>query len=179
MKRAFFLITLAALALVSVAAQQPAAELTFTFTRQSGRASNQYAVWIEDSNGQYIRTLYATRWTAAGGWSRRPTSIPIWVNRSGLAGKTREQVNAIAGATPGTGRVTYTWDGTNSRGEAVPPGDYVLFLEGTLRWENQVLHRAPIRIGHGAATAQVSVQFTGDSMAERSMIRDVTVRVLR
>jgi len=29
--------------------QQAAAEITFTFTRQTGSASNQFAVWVEDS----------------------------------------------------------------------------------------------------------------------------------
>jgi hypothetical protein len=170
---------LAALVLTSVAAQQAAAELRFTFTRQSGSASNQYAVWIEDSEGQYVKTLYATRWTANGGYRRRPTSIPIWVNRSGLSGMTRAQADAISGATPRTGTVSYTWDGTNSRGAPVPAGDYMLFLEGTLRWENQVLYRAPIRLGQGAAIAPVSGEYAGNSTAERSMIGNVSVRVLR
>jgi flagellar hook assembly protein FlgD len=75
--------------------------------------------------------------------------------------------------------LTYTWDGTDSRGAAVPNGDYVIFLEGTLRWENQVLYRAQIRLGRDPADAEVSVEYTGDSGAERVMIGGVTVRTLR
>ncbi|MDR0321986.1 MAG: DUF2271 domain-containing protein [Treponema sp.] len=181
MKRLLLISILMTLVLTSVAAQQStaAAELTLTFTRQSGSASNQYAVWIENAQGQHVKTLYATRWTANGGWSRRPTSIPIWVRQSGLSNLTREQVDAVSSATPRTGAVTYTWDGTDSRGTAVPAGNYTLIIEGTLRWENQVLYRAPIRLGQGAATPQVSVEYAGESTAERSMISDVRVRVLR
>ena len=158
-----------------------AAEITFTFTRQSGAATNQYAVWIEDAQGKYVKTLYASRWTANGGYSRRPTSIPLWVKQSGLSGMSSAQVDAISGATTSTGSVTYTWDGTDSRGAAVPNGNYMLILEGTLRWENQAYYRAPIALGSGAAAAQVNVDYVGerDTSAERAMIRGVAVRVLR
>lgn len=174
-----FFVLLTALSLIGAAAQQNAAELTFSFTRQSGAASNQFAVWIENSQGQFIKTLYAARYTANGGWRRRATSIPLWVSRSGLSGMTNAQVNAITGATPGTGNLTYTWDGTDSRGAAVPAGNYVIFLEGTLRWENQVLYRAEIRLGQGPAEAEVSVEYTGDPGQERAMIGGVAVRTLR
>jgi hypothetical protein len=170
----------------AAAEQSAAVELTFTFTRQTGPASNQYAVWIEDARGQHVKTLYAARWTANGGFNRRPTSIPLWVQRSGLANMPREQVNAVSGATPGTGVQTYTWDGTDAGGAVVPDGDYVLVLEGTLRWENQVYYRAPIALGklapdQTAAAAQVSVEYTGtrNTTAERAMISGVEVRVLR
>ncbi|MCL2804591.1 MAG: DUF2271 domain-containing protein [Treponema sp.] len=161
---------------------QPTAELSFNFTRQSGSASNQYAVWIEDSQGQYVKTLYASRWTANGGYSRRPTSIPLWVQKSNLAGKSREQVDALSGATPRTEIVSHTWDGTDSQGEVVPDADYVLILEGTLRWENQVYYRAPISIGHGVSEPEINIEYvSGDrnTTAERSMITNVTIKTLR
>jgi hypothetical protein len=159
--------------------QQPAADITFTFTRQSGAASNQFAVWIEDSGGRYIKTLYATRYTANGGWKQRATSIPVWVKQSGLSGMTNAQIDTLTGATPRTGSLTYTWDGTDSRSAPVPNGEYVIVLEGTLRWGNQVYYRAPIRLGQGPAAAQVSVEYVGDSGAERAMIGGVTARTLR
>ena len=195
MKQIFLTVLLAVLVLSCAGAQQQsqqssaaataataAAEITFTFTRQSGAASNQYAVWIEDTQGHHVKTLYATRWTANGGYLTRPTSIPIWVRIFNLANMSRSQIDAVSGATPSTGTVTYTWDGTNSAGAAVPAGDYVLVLEGTLRWENQVYYRAPFHLGQGAATPQVNIEYISgdrDTTAERAMIRDVRVRVLR
>ncbi|MCL2196569.1 MAG: DUF2271 domain-containing protein [Treponema sp.] len=184
MKKITFIIPLTVLILTSISAQQtaPAAEITFNYTRLTGSASNQFAVWIEDANGQHVKTLYATRWTATGGFSRRPTSIPLWVKQSNLAGMTKAQVDAFSSATPKTGAVSYNWDGTNVKGAAVPAGDYTLVLEATLRWENQVYYRAPISIGKGSANAQVSVEYTAgerDTTAERAMIGDVKVRALR
>ena len=179
MKKIFFISILTALVISYAGAQQAAAEITFTFTRQSGSASNQYAVWVENAQGQLVKTIYATRWTANGGYRSRPSSIPVWVRISDLANMNRSQIDAVSSATPRTGTVTYTWDGTDSRGAAVPQGNYVMVLEGTLRWENQVLYRAPFRLGQGAASPQVSAEYQGDSTAERGMISDVRVRVLR
>jgi hypothetical protein len=180
MKRLIFsVIFFAVLSFEGAVAQQAAAELSFTFTMQSGAASNQFAVWIEDSQGRYVKTLYATRYTANGGWRQRPTSIPVWVAKSGLAGLTRTQIDAVTGATPRAGRLTYTWDGTDSRGTALPPGSYAICLEGTLRWENQVMYRAQILLGSGPAMPTVEAVYTGEGTAERGMISAVTVRTLR
>jgi hypothetical protein len=158
---------------------QAAAELSFTYTRLSGSASNQFAVWVEDEQGKFIKTLYATKYTASGGWKRRETSIPVWVKKSGLANLTSAQVDAITGATPKTGTLVYTWDGTDSSGKAVSTGNYVLFLEGTLRWENQVLYRAPISLGKEIMSWAVSAEYKGDAGADRAMISDVKVKTLR
>jgi hypothetical protein len=189
MKR-FLIVILTVLVLTGAAVQQATAqqtaaqsaatlELTFTFTRQSGAASNQLAAWIEDTEGKYIKTLYVTRWTANGGYSRRPSSIPVWVKKSDLSKMTKTQIDAVSGATPQTGTVTCTWDGTDSKGAALPTGDYVLVLEGTLRWENQVYYKAPISLGKGTMTPKINVEYIGDATAERSMIKDLKVRVLR
>jgi hypothetical protein len=183
MKRLLFIVLLTALVLTGTAAQQAtsqqAAEIAFSFTRLGGSASNQFALWIENDKGQYIKTLYATRYTANGGWKRRESSIPVWVKQSGLSDMTKTQIDTLTGATPRTGTLTYTWDGTDSRGAAVPAGNYVIIFEGTLRWENQVYYRAPIRLGQGPAAAAVSVEYKGDPGDDRDMIRDVKVRVLR
>ena len=174
-----FLILLITVFVLPYAVAQQAAEVSLAFTRQRGVASNQFAVWVENEQGQYIRTLYATRWTANGGWRRRPTSIPVWVSRSALSEKSREQVDAVSGATGQTGNRIFVWDGADSNGNPVPPGNYVIFVEGTLRWDNQALYRAPFVLGQGTAQAEVSVEYRGDSTAERSMLSNVRVRVLR
>jgi len=191
MKKFLLIFILSVFTLSCTSAQQQqvsqypaAAEITFTFTRQTRSASNQYAVWIENAQGQHVKTLYATRWTAAGGFRSRPSSIPIWVKIFNLINASRDQIDAVSSPTPRTGTVTYTWDGTDARGVLAANGSYVLVLEGTLRWENQVLYRAPFSLGQltsgqSASTPHVSVQYTGDSTAERSMIGGVVVKVMR
>ena len=181
MKKYIFILLLTFIVLANASAQN-AAEISFNFTRQSGSASNQYAIWIEDAKGQLVKTLYVVRWTSNGGYKTRPTSIPMWVKKSDVANLSKAQLDVISGATPRTGALTYTWDGTDNKGAAVPAGDYILVLEGTLRWENMVYYRAPIALGKGAAAAQVSAEYVSgdrDTTAERAMFSDVKVRVLR
>jgi hypothetical protein len=163
----------------SAATRNAAAELSFSFTRQRGFSTNQFAVWVEDVQGRYVKTLYATRYTANGGYKRRETSIPLWVKQSGLSGLTQAQVDSFSSATPRNGALNYIWDGTDSRNAPIPPGDYVIWLEGTLRGANQVYYSAPIKIGGGAATAIVKTEYVGNAAAESAMINNVTVRVLR
>ena len=163
-------------ALYASAYDESVLEVSFHFTRQGGIASNQFAVWIEDIQGRYVRTLYATRWTATGGWQRRETSVPQWVNRSGLAGRGHAHIDALAGPTPQTGVLSYLWDGRNYAGQPVPPGEYQIFVEGSLRWENRVLYTAVVRLGEAGQVSAVPM-FFGDSTQERGMIGPVTVAV--
>ena len=129
--------------------------ISFDYERISGAASNQYAVWIEDMDGGLIKTLYASRWTAGGGYKTRPDSIALWVEKSGLASMTKSEVDAVSGATPRTGAQTYSWDLTG----AVLPGDYKVFVEGTLRWKNYVLYSGTITIGGAPATVEANAEY--------------------
>jgi hypothetical protein len=134
--------------------------VTLDFQRQSGYASNQYAVWVEDADGGYIATLYATRYTANGGYKVRPDSISAWVAKSGLADMEKAEVDAIAAATPASGTQTYTWDLTGADGSTVLPGEYRFCVEGSLRWKNRVLYSGVISIGEEADTADGAAEFT-------------------
>jgi hypothetical protein len=149
-------------------------EVSFTFTRQSGFASNQFAVWVEDLQGTHVKTLYATKFTAAGGWQRQALSLPLWVKKSNLAGMDKEAIDALTGPTPKNDTLRYAWDGTDSGGRALPDGEYRVVVEATLRNENSALYTAAVKLGEsGQATA--SIQYSGRSSAERGMIGPVTV----
>jgi hypothetical protein len=150
-------------------------EVSFTYTRQGGFGSNQFALWIEDVQGRCVKTLYATRFTASGGYARRPQSIPDWVRQSGLAGMDKAQVDAFTGATPRTGALRYRWDGTDQAGAALPPGEYRVFLEASLRNENRVLYSAPVRLGASSGPVEIQPRYFGDARRERAMISGVKV----
>jgi hypothetical protein len=187
-----FLCALAVTALLSTnvgraaAQSQPGvAEISFSFARQSGFASNQFAVWVEDAQGNYVKTLYATKFTAKGGWERRPTSILQWVKQSSLSKMPKGQIDAFTGPTPKSGNLIYRWDGTNEAGAAVLAGDYRLFLEASLRNENRVVYSATIPSGGDGSgnlsgslrPAEVTAEYFGTSTKERGMISAVQVRV--
>jgi len=103
-------------------------------------------------------------------------SLPQWVRQSGLAGRSRAHVDALARPTPQAGALVYTWDGTNYAGQPVAPGEYRVFVEASLRWENRVVHTATIRLGEAGRVAATARHY-GDGTAERGMIGPVTVTV--
>ena len=160
----------------------------FDYEKQSGHASNQFAVWIEDSAGNLVKTLYATKYTANGGYKNRPDSISLWVKKSELASMDKNQVDAITSATPKQGPVSYTWDLTNVNGETVAPGEYTVVVEGSLRWKNSVLYTAKIEVGGSPSAIQAEAEYsyeaadgqdalTSDS-PENSMLQNVTVKYI-
>jgi len=154
--------------------------VSFDYEKQSGSASNQFAVWVEDSAGSLVKTLYATKFTAKGGWQNRPDSIPLWVEKSGLAGMKKSGADAIAGATPKSGPVEYFWDLTDSRGDFAEPGEYHVIVEGSLRWKNYVLYDARVTLGGADGTLRPEPLFIWDNLTpdapEAGMICNVTVK---
>jgi len=128
----------------------------FDYTKQSGFGSNQFAVWIEDASGNFIKTLYATKFTADGGYARRPDSLSIWTDKSGLfnAGT----ADAAAGATPKAGPVFYVWDLTDANGNAVENGTYYYKVEGSIRGKNRTLHTGEVVVGTAPSASDATVE---------------------
>jgi hypothetical protein len=139
--------------------QNGAVTITFDFQKQDGHGSNQFAVWVDDESGSYIKTLYATWFVATGGYKSRPDSVPVWVRRSGVANMAN--MDAVTSATPSGGPCAYTWDLTDGEGSLVKPGKYKFFVEGTLRWKNHVLYTGEIEVGGATEqTADAETEFT-------------------
>ncbi len=166
-KTAFlFAIVSAALLFVSGCAATPAAQeqrdndivsVSFDFEKQGGYASNQYAVWIEDADGTLVKTLFVTNFTAKGGYQKRPDAIPVWVERSAAGTGVPD---GVSGATPKSGSVRYVWDLTDQSGARVANGTYTFFVEGTLRWKNQVLYSGELVLDGNATTAEATAEYT-------------------
>ena len=122
-------------------------------------------------NGQLIKTLYATRFTANGGYKNRPDSIPVWVEKSGLASMTESDIDAVSGATPNAGELSYAWDLTDPNGNKVPAGQYKFFVEGTLRWKNQVLYSGVIDTNN-PSTVTAESEFTYEGSGNQPALND-------
>lgn len=118
----------------------PSVKISFPYIRQSGIAGNQFAIWVENANGQFIKTLYVTSYTGKGGYAVRKDCVPTWVRRSGAANTPKTELDAVSGATPVSGTLTYTWDCKGKDGKIIAPGKYKIFVEGTLRWKSRVLY---------------------------------------
>lgn len=127
--------------------------IDFDFERQPRAASNQFVIWIETSDGDYVRTIFVTSWIGHGGWRRRPMSMPVWRDASNWANATQAQIEDAARPAPSTGHHTLYWDGLDRSGVPVPAGNYVVRVEGNLYWEQMVTFEAPITVGESERSA--------------------------
>ena len=150
-------------------------EITFTYNKQRMIASSQYAFWIEDMEGNYIDTIYVTQWTAKGGYSYRPFSIPLWVSVAEPSGMNSGEIDAIAGATPRSGDYMLVWDFTDSNGNPLTNSQYRYFIEGTMNNEDNVVFSGVIPIGDVSWTEAPVPEFSMPDSDYKGMITNVSV----
>ncbi len=155
-------------------------EISFPFVRQSGIASNQFAVWIEDTEGNFVKTLYVTNFTVRRGYQTRKEALRIWVKKSKRAAASKDKVDAVSGATPRTGNLRYTWNCDDQHGKSVSEGNYRFFVEGTLFWESSVIYSGTIAVGGPKeSNTPVKAEYSSPDPKNRNMIGAVTAVYIR
>ena len=122
-------------------------------------ASNQFAIWIEDEDGDYIATVFATRYTARGGYEQRPLSLPKWRETADWDQAEPGYVDAVSGATPLSGWHIAVWDCRDEHGRPVAPGRYIYRMEGNIFWENMVIWTGEIEINESPDQSQAEPQY--------------------
>ncbi|MFC1541860.1 DUF2271 domain-containing protein [Candidatus Latescibacterota bacterium] len=150
----------------------------FTLSRISGPGSNQYAIWIEDESGQYIRTLFVTDYmTRRNGWKVRQQSMVNWVRTADLNNMSQQNIDAMSSATPQAGTQTVAWDLTDASGKPVGAGVYVYKIEACLLMENNVLWTGEIRVGGARQTSQPEVIYYPKTAADlgRTLISNIAI----
>lgn len=156
-----------------------AVELSFNYQKQSGAGSNQWAVWVENSEGKVVRTLSVTSFTSKGrggrrGYTFRPTCVPTWVKNAGAEQMTDEQIDAVTGATPSqSGVQTYTWDFKDADGKEVPAGDYKICLEATLYFNSIILYSGSFSTKDKAGEIKLTSTLTEEDEKHKDMITEV------
>ena len=155
-------------------------DISFDYARQSTMASNQLAVWIEDADGQMVKTLLVTNFTAVRrGYRSRDMSLTEWVKTADPESMGDAEIDAISAATPSTGRLVYSWDMTDANGERVPDGIYTIRVEGTLFWESSVLYLAELDTANamGGELSVMMVRSEPDNTDNEAMIGNVRISV--
>ena len=190
MKKMLTICAVAALSLTMLAAtattQKKAAtavEVSFEYERQQGPGSNQYAVWIENEQGEVVRTLFVTSFTTKGrsrdgqparrGYTYRPACVPTWVTHAKAAEMSDEAIDGVTGATPQSGRQTFSWDMKDAQGRAVPSGTYKVYVEATMFNQSIVTYTGSFSTKDKAGAIKLSFSETERDEQHAGMIRDV------
>jgi hypothetical protein len=145
-------------------------KISYVFNRIPKIASNQVAVWIEDESGNYVKTLFATRFSAQGGFKKRPQSLPEWVKVSNWENASPAEVDAVSGATQKSGTVELTWDCTDRNGKPVPAGTYVYKIEGNVSWSNRVVWQGGIKVGGARNSSAARPAYFPDDTSEKGAL---------
>ncbi len=155
-------------------------EISLHLERQNVEGSNQFAVWIQNQRGEVVKTLFATRFAAEGGFFNELDCLPLWVDRANARFIPGDEVDGFSGATPPTGNYTYIWDGTDRKGNQVPFGNYVFYVEGNLHWENWIVFSGLIPTGRREVTIRAQSEFDSDDhdIFGSGLISDVVARYI-
>jgi uncharacterized protein (TIGR03382 family) len=123
--RSSLIATLALGAFAPVASAEPTLSVSFKTTQVGGTYApkNCVAVWIQDAQGKFVKTL--GRWAGEPPGGRR-TDLIAWTAKAGLA-----DVDAVTGATriDNSGILMVTWDLKDKLGAPVPDGIYTIRME--------------------------------------------------
>ena len=166
------------------AAKANTLEVSFNYQRQAGPGSNQYAVWIENEKGEFVKTLFVTSYTTKGrarggeqpkrGYIVRPACVPVWVKTSKAEEKTDVQLDAVTGATPQSGGVqTFTWDFTDEQGKAVPQGTYKVKVEATLIFDSDIVYTGTFSTKDKPGNITLTSELTKPDEQHKDMVTDV------
>ena len=165
------------------AAKASTLEVSFNYQRQAGPGSNQYAVWIENENGEFVKTLFVTSYTAKGrarggeqpkrGYIVRPACVPTWVKTSKAEEKTDVQLDAVTGATPQSGVQTFTWDFTDEQGKVVPQGTYKVKVEATLIFDSDIVYTGTFSTKDKPGNITLTSELTKPDEQHKDMVTDV------
>jgi hypothetical protein len=150
--------------------------VSYTLSRLTRIASNQYAIWIEDEKGSFVRTLFATNFVAKkAGWKNRPQTVPTWIRAAGVGDLPQKELDAISGATPGSGSYKVDWDLRDSKGQLVASGRYRYLIEGNIYWEKRVVWSGIIAVGNQAQLSQAAPVYSpNESQLSGMLISNVS-----
>ncbi len=109
----------------------------------------QTAVWIEDSHGKFVKTLYVSGFS---GFAReKQVNLPIWANSSQF------ETDGTTGASIDWGKHTYVWDLTDHQGKRVKNGVYKVNIEASW-WPSMQYGRTSAEICIGKSPTEVTVE---------------------
>jgi hypothetical protein len=153
--------------------------VSYTWTRIQSHGSNQIAVWVEDTLGHHITTLYATKFTASGGYVRRPVSLSVWAEKFGLATASQEEVDAITGSTHASGKQTLVWNCRDRAGNPVSSGTYILRMEANIKDTSKIFFAGKIGIGENAQQTSGEIVYEGPGLPTgETLFKDVLVEYI-
>lgn len=144
--------------------------ISFFLNKAPANGKNQVAVWIEDKDGNYVKSLFVTPFAADGGFKQRPDTLPEWVRISGWESATPAEVDAVSGATQWAGFQTVEWDLTGRSGAPVYTGTYIYKIEGNISRTDRVVWEGSIDVGGKESTSVAKETYYPAESSEKELL---------
>lgn len=148
-------------------------EISIQWKKTGGFGSNQCAVWVENENGNHIKTLYVSKFTGKGGFKKRPDCLTEWRNKAKITDSIPDEIDAVTQSTPKNGKNLFYWDLTDSNNSTTPQGIYYLKVEANLRFEKRVVWTAKIDTSKNEDSCNAVAEYFSveeDSVKENTVI---------
>ena len=105
--------------------------------------SGQAAIWLEDHQGRYLRTVFVSNWLSFGGY-KRDGICPDWSSVADWGRANEREFDAVTMATPTVGRHTLN---VHCDKHNLVPGTYRYCVQAHTAERKNVLYRGEITIG--------------------------------
>ena len=153
--------------------------VTYDLFKIPTHGSNQVAIWVEDASGKFVQTLFATKFTGADGYLKRPASLKTWIEKSDWKNATKEEIDGISSATPAAGPQKVVWICKDKNGKSVPDGSYTICMEGNLRSGKMVYAKALIKIGKNGQKVNADLSYEPEDGKSEPLFENVSVEFVK
>lgn len=161
MKSRFFLVFFLTFFSFGLFSQTDKVVLNLKWQKSPGFGSNQFALWIEDEGGNYVKTLFATKFTVKKGFKTRPDALFNWLKVFKMTEKNKKIIDSITNATPKSSKdLEITWNLDNENGEKVAPGKYIYKAESTLYFKEFSIFSGSITVGKEENSSDALVEYS-------------------
>lgn len=177
----FLFVLLCAAVLFSACAKKQSLgtlQVTFTFNQATGdvEPSFQTAVWLEDADSHYVKTLFLSEYLSYGGYNDS-TICPAWNSLADWGHAPMKAYDAVTRATPPLG-VKFLHFNLDSL--ALPPGAYLCCVQTHIIEDYNILFKNRIDIGRtGNETTFPAIYAPNAYPGAENILADVKTVILK
>ncbi len=170
----------ALLLLIHCAPKEPSLgrlDVSFQFNKPESdvEPSYQLAVWLEDVDENYIKTLFLSEYLSYGGYNDT-TICPNWNSKADWANAPMHDYDAVTRATPPIGENLLEFDLDTLN---IQPGEYLCCVQAHLIEDYNITFKSKIKLNHeGRATSEAQYEPRAYDGAE-TFLANVTATIVK
>ena len=174
--KVFLLISIVTLSILTIGCSGKKRTIEISFQLNKSEAftpSDQMVVWLEKPGGSFVKTFYISEYLAYGGFAIN-SICPDWSGKPNWKELSKEEFDAVTGATPDQGDVKFELEVEN---DDIPDGEYILFIEVHLAEKYNELYSTTINLSNEKCISNFNLTFVPEkySKTTRDHLTDVNV----